>query len=147
MLKENLIEIFSRELKKLKSEINSYPDENNIWKIEGKINNSAGNLCLHLIGNLSTYIGANLGETGFVRNRPAEFTEKNIPKDILIKMIDETIVMIEKVLTDISENSLAGLYPENVLGKEMTTSFFLIHLIGHLDYHLGQINYHRRLLD
>ncbi|WP_163409722.1 DinB family protein [Flavobacterium ajazii] len=147
MVIESLKSLFNRDLNKLKDEIEAYQNEGQLWVIDKSISNSAGNLCLHLIGNLNTYIGAELGKTGYIRNRPLEFSEKDIPKDQLISKIDETILVINRVLDSLSETDLEVIYPQIVFEKEMTTGFFLIHLSTHLAYHLGQINYHRRLLD
>ncbi len=79
MIKDALIEIFERDLLKLKEEISLYKDENNLWVTEKQISNAAGNLTLHLIGNLNHFIGATLGHTGYVREREKEFSTKNIP--------------------------------------------------------------------
>ncbi|WP_427872583.1 DinB family protein [Flavobacterium sp. MMS24-S5] len=147
MVIESLKILFNRDLNKLKFEIESYEFEKQIWVIDKNISNSAGNLCLHLIGNLNTYIGAEIGKTGYVRNRPLEFSLKDIPKPELISKIEDTIEVINKSLDSLTEKDLEQIYPQIVFEKEMTTGFFLIHLSTHLAYHLGQINYHRRLLD
>jgi uncharacterized damage-inducible protein DinB len=147
MITEVLNAIFKRELLKLKTEIESYHQESNLWRIEKSIANSGGNLCLHLIGNLNTYIGATLGQTGYGRNRDAEFTLKNIPREDLIKKIEATIQVIDKVLPTITREQLDKEYPMIVLKEPTSTEFFLVHLATHLTYHLGQINYHRRLID
>ncbi|WP_433765886.1 DinB family protein [Flavobacterium ginsenosidimutans] len=139
--------LFNRDLDKLKFEIESYEFEKQIWAIDKNISNSAGNLCLHLIGNLNTYIGAEIGKTGYIRNRPLEFSLKDIPKSELIQKIEDTISVVNKALDNLTEADLEAIYPQIVFEKEMTTGFFLIHLSTHLAYHLGQINYHRRLLD
>jgi len=147
MVIESLKILFNRDLNKLKFEIESYEFEKQIWVIDKNISNSAGNLCLHLIGNLNTYIGAEIGKTGYVRNRPLEFSLKDIPKAELISKIEDTIEVINKSLDSLTEKDLEQIYPQIVFEKEMTTGFFLIHLSAHLAYHLGQINYHRRFLD
>lgn len=147
MVIESLKTLFNRDLNKLKIEIESYQNENAIWVIDKNISNSAGNLCLHLMGNINTYIGARLGNTGYIRNRPLEFSLKDIPRAELISKIENTISMVNEVFDSLTETDLKAIYPEIVFEKEMTTGFFLIHLATHLSYHLGQINYHRRLLD
>jgi hypothetical protein len=139
--------IFIRDLSKLKGEIESYPNENSIWEIRSDINNSAGNLTLHLIGNLNTYIGAELNKTGYIRNRELEFTLKNIPRVQLIQSIEATISVIENVLDQLSVKDLKKEYPTLIWEKKTSTEYVLIHLTTHLAYHLGQINYHRRLLN
>ncbi|MNQ17855.1 hypothetical protein D3C85_308850 [compost metagenome] len=147
MLTETLKSLFNRDLNKLKVEIESYQNENQIWAIDKNISNSAGNLCLHLIGNINNFIGTELGNTGYVRNRPLEFSLKDIPRSEIISKIDETILVVNTTLDSLSETDLKAIYPQIVFEKEMTTEFFLVHLSTHLAYHLGQINYHRRLLD
>lgn len=147
MITKTLKFLFERDLNKLKVEIESYQNESNLWEIDKNISNSAGNLCLHLIGNLNTYIGAEIGKTGYIRNRPLEFSLKDIPKAELIQKIEETLIVVNNALDSLTENDLEAIYPQIVFEKEMTTGFFLVHLSTHLAYHLGQINYHRRLLD
>lgn len=147
MLTQNLSAIITRDLQKLKSELELYRNEANIWKVDKNIANTAGNLCLHLVGNLNTYIGATLGQTGYVRDRDAEFALKNIPRQELIKKIEATITMISTVLPGVDEKILKAEYPMLVLKEKTTTEYFLVHLAVHLGYHLGQVNYHRRLLD
>lgn len=139
--------LFKRDLNKLKAEIELYQDQSIIWHIDTGITNSAGNLCLHLIGNLNTYIGATLGNSNYIRNRELEFSLKDIPKDVLITKIEEVITIIDVTLSNLSEEMLKKEYPLLVLETKTTTEFFLIHLTTHLNYHLGQINYQRRLLD
>ena len=147
MVIEILQNLFSRDLNKLKVEISSYKIESNIWSVDKNISNSAGNLCLHLIGNLNTYIGAALGNTGYIRNRELEFSLKNIPQKELINKIEETIAVVNKSISELSEAKLKDDFPLLVFENKTSTEYMLIHLATHLAYHLGQINYHRRLLD
>ncbi|OXA70649.1 DinB superfamily protein [Flavobacterium aquidurense] len=146
MLIETLKSLFNRDLNKLKVEIELYQNESQIWAIDKSISNSAGNLCLHLIGNINTYIGAEIGKTGYVRDRPLEFSSKDIPKAELITKINNTILAVNNAFNSLTEKDLEAIYPQIVFEKEMTTGFFLVHLSTHLAYHLGQINYHRRLI-
>jgi len=139
--------LFERDLNKLKAEIESYQDERNIWRTEKGIANSAGNLCLHLIGNLNSYIGAEIGKTGYVRNRAGEFALKDIPRTELIKQIDDSIGVVSEALDRLTKKNIDDEYPMLVFEKKTTYVFFLVHLTTHLAYHLGQINYHRRLID
>ncbi|HHM0730733.1 TPA: DinB family protein [Elizabethkingia anophelis] len=144
---ETLQILFKRDLLKLKTEIESYQSEENIWKISQHISNSAGNLCLHLIGNLNHFIGAITGKTGYIRNRESEFSLKDVPRTQLTEMIDNTILVIENTLNNLDEDDLKKEYPLVVFEDKMSTEFFFTHLTAHLSYHLGQINYHRRLLE
>ena len=147
MLTETLIKLFNRDLSKIIEEINLYNDETNIWKIDGLIANSSGTLVLHLLANLNHFIGSILGNTGYVRDRGAEYELRDIPKLELIKQLEDTIVVIENTLSNITIEDLQAEYKPQVFKEPMTTEYFLVHLASHLAYHLGQINYHRRLLD
>lgn len=146
MLKQTLLEFFERDLIRLKEEINLYRDENSLWIVKGAISNSAGNLCLHLIGNLNHFIGATLGNTGFVRDRDSEFSLKNIPRNKLIEEIENTTKIVMETINKIPDDDFEKKFPLEKHGKEITTENMLIHLLGHFNYHLGQINYHRRLI-
>jgi uncharacterized damage-inducible protein DinB len=143
---QSFIQILDRDLGKLESEIVQYPNESAIWRTAGEIKNTAGNLCLHLCGNLQHYIGANLGKSGYQRNRPLEFSDKNVPRTKLLQEIQKTRDVVSGTLQSFTDEDLVKPYPEEALGYPMTTGFFLIHLTGHLSYHLGQINYHRRMI-
>jgi len=146
MLKDTLIEIFERDLHKLKEEINFYKNERDLWIIEKEINNSAGNLCLHLIGNLNHFIGTTLGETGFVRDRENEFSAKNETRQNLTNEIEKTIETVKRSLNKLSDDAFDKNFPVEKHGKLVKMDFMLLHLLTHFNYHLGQINYHRRLI-
>ena len=147
MLKQTLKSLYRRDLEKLKTDINSYQTEANLWRIENGVTNSAGNLSLHLIGNLNHFIGAEIGKSGYVRQRDLEFSNKNIPRNELSKMIDDTLAAVENAIDSLRDEQFDEEYPIIVFTEKMTTGYFLVHLATHLAYHLGQINYHRRLLD
>ena len=147
MLKTTLKQLIIRDLEKLKEEILAYQNDENLWYIEKDILNSAGNLCLHIMGNLNTYIGAELGKTGYQRNREAEFALKNIPGEELVVQLEQTIYMIRQTFDQLTDEQLTEIYPGETPFKEVSTQHFFVHLAMHLAYHLGQINYHRRLID
>jgi len=147
MLIETLNKLYKRDLIKLRVEIELYNKEENLWILDKNISNTAGNLCLHLVGNLNAFIGAVLGHTGYIRQRDLEFSLKNVPRRELIQQVNDTLVMVEKVLNNLNEEDLSKDYPIEVFKEPMTTEFFLVHLSTHLAYNLGQLNYHRRLLD
>jgi len=98
MMIEVIRTLFNRDLNKLKSEIEAYQDESRLWLSSGTISNSAGNLCLHLVGNLNTYLGAEVGKTGYIRDRPLEFSRKDVPRAKLILMVEATIGVVNHVL-------------------------------------------------
>lgn len=147
MTTEILRKLFKRDLNKLKFEISAYTNEDNLWIIDKNITNCGGNLCLHLLGNINAFIGAELGQSGYKRQRELEFSQKNITRHELISQIEETIEIIDSTLKKLPEEALTLEYPLLVFKEKMTTGYFLVHLATHLTYHLGQINYHRRLLD
>jgi len=147
MITEALQLLFERDLVKLKSEIETYKNENNIWCTDKSISNSAGNLCLHLIGNLNWFIGAQLGKTGYIRHRELEFSSTNVPRIDLLIEIDKTRSMLDDTLGKLTNDQLEAEYPILVFKQKTTVYYFLVHITTHLAYHLGQINYHRRLLD
>jgi uncharacterized damage-inducible protein DinB len=146
MLKKSLLKIFERDLNKLKDEISLYKDEKSLWLVKKGISNSAGNLCLHLIGNLNHFIGTVLGNTGYLRKRDNEFTDKNIPRKKLISEIEKTIEVVNNSLQKLSAEDFEKDFPLEKHGSIVKTDFMLLHLITHFNYHLGQINYLRRLI-
>lgn len=137
--------LFERDLRKLETEIQSFQNEESLWVLGGEIKNTAGNLALHLCGNLRYYIGEVLGSSGYVRNRDEEFAARHVPKQSLISQIQDSKDQVSRALTALDENRLEQNYPVQVFDHPMTTMHFLIHLHGHLNYHLGQINYLRRI--
>lgn len=144
---QNLKTVFRTDLEKLKTEIQQYTLEKNIWVVDKAIANSAGNLCLHLVGNLNTYIGAQLGNSGYIRNRPLEFSLKDVPRSELIQKTESTMSVVESTLDSLHDKDLSKPHAFKVFEEEASIEFLLLHLSAHLAYHLGQINYHRRLLD
>jgi len=141
-----LKELYERDLNKLREEIALYTSDDDLWKIDGEILNPAGNLCLHLSGNLKHFFGAVLGNSGYVRDRDAEFAKKNVPRSEMLAGIDVTKNIVLSTLAELTEKDLDKPYPIEVFGHPMTTGYFLTHLTTHFNYHLGQINYHRRLV-
>lgn len=146
MLTNILSEIYERDLIKLKQEIEEYVDAADLWLVDGDIKNTAGNLTLHIVGNLKHFIGAVLGGSEYLRDRDREFSEKDVAREELVRDIDETRAIVRSTFGQLTDDDCLQNYPIEAFGQPMTTGFFLIHLATHLNYHLGQINYHRRLL-
>lgn len=146
-MKEALKTIFARDLKRLQTEIELYKNETVIWKVDKLVTNSAGNLCLHLMGNLNAYIGVGLAKTNYVRQRELEFSLKDIPRTELLQRIEATMQVVETGLNNVSTEQLKQDFPIQIWDKPTGMEYTLVHLTTHLNYHLGQINYHRRLLD
>lgn len=143
---QTLSYFIERDLLKLKDEIALYKNENDLWVLKGEISNSTGNLCLHLIGNLNHFIGSTLGHTGYVRNREVEFSDKNIPREQLLKRLDETIEVVKTCLSPLTVEDFDKEFALKMQERTVTTGQMLLHIATHLSYHLGQINYHRRLI-
>ena len=147
MILDDLRIYFNRDLIKLIEELNAYEAEEKMWLTTDGINNSTGNLALHIIGNLQWFVGAQLGKTGYIREREKEFSDKNIARKNITEELEKTRVMVDEVISKLDLQELDKTFPIEVFGKPCTNSFFLMHLSTHLAYHLGQVNYHRRLLD
>lgn len=147
VFKETISAFFERDIKKLIEEISLYKDEALLWKIEPGIANSAGNLCLHLIGNLNHFIGAVLGQTGYIRNRDSEFSTRGTARSALITDLENTQELICKIINELKDKEFERDYPVQKHGETVSTGHMLLHLLTHFNYHLGQINYHRRMID
>lgn len=147
MLVDTLMTIYNSELKKLRTEIESYQHEEALWKTDKNIANPAGNLCLHLVGNLNGFIGAELGHTGYVRNRDLEFSEKGLSKAELLQKIDDTITVVDSTLKKLTDEDLEKDFPRKIFAETKSAEYMLVYMLSHFTYHLGQVNYHRRLLD
>ena len=145
-MKDWITSVITRELKALRREIETYPSEDGLWQVLPGIANPGGNLALHLAGNIQYFLGNVLGNNGYVRNREAEFGSRDIPRNELLREIDNAIVAVETGMSKISESDLAKPYPETVGGVKSSTGAFLAHFATHLAYHLGQVDYHRRIL-
>ena len=137
---------FERDLDKIITEINQFNNESDIWKIKEGILNSAGNLTLHLLGNLNHFIGTTLGGTGYVRHRDDEFSLKNIPREKLISDINGLKEIIKNTLPKLSPVDLHKDFPIKIRDEVFSTHDMLVYLLAHLNYHLGQINYLRRMM-
>lgn len=135
---------YERDLRKLIEEINLFQNEEDLWKTVGSVKNPAGNLALHIIGGLNLLIGANLAKTGYVRNRDLEFTQRGVPRKDLVAGLEAVVALVNKTLESLS---LDGEYPMPFDGAKRSNNYLLIQLLGHLNYHTGQVNYLRRILE
>jgi hypothetical protein len=134
-----------RELKSLAAELNLFPQEDEIWATLPGVANSTGNLTLHVCGNLQHYIGAVLGESGYVRDRPLEFSARGLRRVELLAEIEKTAEVVGRVLAGLEEAKLEETYPDVLDGHRPPTGLFLAHLCSHLAFHLGQVGYLRRI--
>ena len=138
--------MLDRDLRALRREVEAYPEDGTLWQAVPGIPNVAGTLVLHLTGNLQHYFGARLGSTGYIRNRAAEFARRDVPRSELLSQIEAARVAVKQAVTHIGEAELAADFPEPVGGSMVQTGEYLIHLATHFAYHLGQIDYHRRMV-
>jgi uncharacterized damage-inducible protein DinB len=138
--------VLCRELAALRRSIEAYPDDDSLWTEHPGLPNSGGTLALHLAGNLQHYLGAVLGGSDYRRDRDAEFARRGVARSVLLAELDAAREAIERGLTAIGDDALARAYPEPIAGRTVTTGDYLVHLATHLAYHLGQLDYHRRLV-
>ena len=143
---DSLKDLFDRDLTRLMEELKLFEDTSDLWVTPGTISNSAGNLILHICGNLQHFIGFVLGQTGYARLRDLEFSSKNVPVDELNEQILATKEAVLLTLEKMSPATLEETYPLEIWQRNLSIGFFLVHLHSHLNYHLGQINYLRRIL-
>jgi Protein of unknown function (DUF664) len=146
MFPTHLTTMLTRELRALGREIQGYPDDDAVWRTFPGIANPAGTLVLHLTGNIQHYVGAVLGGTGYRRDRAAEFARRGVPRRELAAEIDRAIAAVQQVRPRLTDEVLHADYPETVAGRVVATDEFLLHLASHLSWHLGQLDYHRRLV-
>lgn len=146
MLSKTLAELFEKDMPRVKAEIEAYSSEEAIWEVGEGTKNSGGNLALHLAGNLSHFFGAVIGGSDYKRDREFEFGGR-VSREELMTRLDAAYESVMNTLDGMTDEELSKDYPIEVLGRPMTTGFFFIHLLSHMTYHLGQINYHRRMID
>jgi len=138
--------VLLRDLDAFRREIAAYAREEDLWIVPAGIQNSAGTLARHAAGNLQHFIGAQLGATGYVRNRDAEFAVTTVPRADLDAELMRAMDAVRATLDALPAERLAEPYPLEVGGVRLPTGTFLVHLASHLAYHLGQMDYHRRLV-
>jgi len=138
--------ILARDLKALRREVEAYADERDLWRTAPGVANPGGNLALHCARNLQHFIGGVLGGSGYVRNRDAEFGQRQVPRTELLADIDAAIAAVRRGLERVTPQQWEAQYPLAVGGVTLTTGDLMVHLAVHLGYHLGQVDYHRRLV-
>jgi Protein of unknown function (DUF664) len=141
-----LASLFERDLGKLIQQIEGFADDETLWRTLPGVTNSAGNLALHLEGNLREFIGRQLGKLPYSRKRDLEFSSKGMQREELVDRIKDVQRTIPGVIAELSAEQMDMEYPEVVLGAPISTRKFLFHLYGHMNWHVGQINYLRRIL-
>ena len=138
--------ILVRELTSLRQEIEAYPSDADLWRVVPGISNPGGTLALHLAGNLQHFVGRILGGTNYVRNRDLEFSARGLSKAELVGKVNDAIAAVERTFRRLDQAALESEYPEAVAKVRLNTGDFLIHMASHLAYHLGQVDYHRRIV-
>jgi uncharacterized damage-inducible protein DinB len=143
---EWIASLMSRELASYSRELDLFPDESLIWATVPGVLNSVGNLALHVAGNLQHYVGATLGDTGYIRNRDLEFSARGLSREALRAELSTADRVVTTVLADFPEARLQETYPDILGGVHLSTGLFLQHLASHLAFHIGQVGYLRRVL-
>lgn len=138
--------VICRELRALERELDAYPGEADVWRLPAGLPNSGGTLALHAAGNLRHFVGTVLGGSAYVRDRDQEFARRDVPRAVLIEELREAGRVVEATLTGIDPARFTEPYPIPVANRRVTTGDFLLHLAAHLAYHVGQADYHRRVV-
>lgn len=137
---------FENHLNQLKAEIEAFPNDASLWMVPKGVSNSPGNLALHLAGNLQHFVGALLGNTGYVRDRDLEFSIKGQTKEYVLEQIEKAHEVVQATLSSLTEEQENAIFPSDFKGEMVKVNVALSHLLAHLAYHNGQINYLRRML-
>lgn len=146
MLRSTVQAVLRRELEAVRRSVEAYPDDASLWTERPGLPNAGGTLVLHLAGNLQHYVGAVLGGTGYRRDRDAEFSRRDLPRTVLLAEIVAAQQAVERGIAALSDDALGSPYPESIAGRTVATGDYLVHLASHLAYHLGQLDYHRRVV-
>ena len=146
MTRQALAAIITRELRAIERELDAYETEEQVWSLPPGLPNSGGTLALHAAGNLQHFLGAVLGGSSYVRDRDAEFQRRNVARSELIEELRRAASSVQQVLDRVDRSTLDGDYPLPVANRRLMTSDFLLHLATHLAYHVGQLDFHRRIV-
>jgi uncharacterized damage-inducible protein DinB len=138
--------LLTRDLRAVRRELEAYPDDASVWRAVPGLPNTAGTLALHVAGNIRHFIGGVVGRDGYVRDRDAEFARRDVPRSELIAGVEAAIAAVERALDAAPADVMEGTFPEPIAKRPVSAADFLVHLVAHLTYHLGQIDYHRRVV-
>ena len=147
MLNNILANFYERDIRRLMEEVNLFRNEEDLWRTQGSVKNPAGNLVLHIIGGTNYLIGATLAKTGYIRDRDREFISKGVERKELVAQLEKLIPMIKETLTALTSEQMEAEYPLLFDDMKTSVSYVLVQLSLHLNYHLGQVNYLRRMLE
>jgi uncharacterized damage-inducible protein DinB len=145
-MSENVRRLLVRELAAFEREVLMFPDDESLFRTLPGVTNSAGNLALHVCGNLKHFVGAVLGESGYVRNRDAEFSAKSGRREDVARELRDTREVVSATLERLPRETLERTYPKPVGELSLPCGLFLVHLAVHLGFHLGQAGYLRRVV-
>ena len=145
MTSDWLSRVLDRDLKCLAKQIEAYETDEDVWKLVPGVGNSPGTLAVHIAGNIQHYIGKHLGGSDYVRDRDAEFSRREVPRSVILEELDAARSALQAGLTELDDGTLREEYPEKV-GAHLSVGQFMVHLVAHLGYHLGQVDYHRRII-
>ena len=147
MLNTILADLYERDLRNLIEEINLFKNEENLWRTQGSVKNSCGNLVLHITGGLNHFFGATLAHTGYVRDREQEFSKKGVKREELVAQLERVIPMMNETLSALTTEQMETDFPIFFDKPNTSVSYVAVRLLAHLGYHLGQVNYLRRVVD
>ena len=147
MLNTILAELYEGDLRKMIEEVNLFKDEENLWRTQGSVKNSCGNLVLHITGGLNHYFGATLAHTGYVRDRDQEFIKKGVKREELVAQLEQVIPMMNETLNALTSQQMDADFPIFFDKPNTSVSYVAVRMLAHLGYHLGQVNYLRRVLE
>ncbi|HEX2863493.1 MAG TPA: DinB family protein, partial [Deinococcales bacterium] len=135
-----------RDIATLERELDLYPDDASVWAEPPGLPNPAGTLFLHLAGSLQHFFGAALGGLGYVRDRDAEFRQRGLPRADLRAQLAAARRGVEAAFGRLGEADLDREFPVRFADAPFSTRLTLLQFASHLAYHLGQIDYHRRVV-
>ena len=144
MLLDELRALYLREVATLERELDLYPDDASVWAQLPGLPNAAGTLFLHLSGSLQHFFGAVLGGSGYVRNREAEFSRRDVLRAELRQELAKAREGLTLAFQNLTESHLEQVFPVQFADAPFSTRLTLLQFLSHLAYHLGQIDYHRR---
>ena len=146
MSPDDLHAVLVRDLRALVREVSAYPSDAQLWQELPGITNTGGTLALHRAGNIRHFFGSVLGHNGTERDREREFNARGLTRAAIVAEVELALADADRVIPALTAATLAGPFPIELAGRRIQTARFLMHLCSHLAYHLGQIDYHRRLV-
>ena len=113
-------------------------NDDQIWSRTHRSLNSIGNLILHLCGNLRQWIVSGVGGAVDIRNRAAEFTERDaIPKETLLHSLETVVAEAKRTLSGVDAGQLAT--ARTIQGFDVTGIAAIFNSIPHFRGHTQEI--------